>query len=211
MRYYNQVACIYRLNSTSPETIHHPHLFFSALQATQWLTRWHESYQTSGVGRCLDMARQDIPKFVHSSISQARLKPCSQKAHGMGFLRTCRKFNKWLNDVKGVMGTRCVVVHIQFWGPVRIDPFFFWRWVWVCPYRVVSWLISDWWKVLIVPPVSKIWHKHHEDRSSTVKFLRRNCVLSSPYRDCFCRGSARVPSAAIKCSLRAEETCRHIH
>ena len=87
------------------------------------------------------------------------------------------------------------------------------RWVWVCPYRVVSCLISDRWKVLIVPPVTKIWHKHHEDGSSTLKYLRRNCVLSSPYRQSegFCTVSARVPIAAIKCSFGAEETCRHVH
>ena len=46
-----------------------------------------------------------------------------------------------------------------------------------------------------------------------MKYLRRNCVLSSPYRQSegFCTVSVRVPSAAIKCSFGAEETRRHIH
>ena len=110
------------------------------------------------------------------------------------------------------MGTMCLV-HIQFWGPVRADPIFG-AVSWVCPYHLVSWFISEkwWWKVLIVPPVTKFWHKHHEDQSSPVQYLRRNCVLSFPYRQSegFCTVSARLSSAAIKCSLRAEETCRHI-
>ena len=111
----------------------------------------------------------------------------------MGFLRTYRKLNKWLNDVKGVMGTRCVgytsnfeVHYAQIHVPVP--------WVWVCPYRLVLWFFAEWWKVFIVPPVTKIWDEHHEDRSSTVKYLRRNCVVSSHYRqsDWFSRGSART-------------------
>ena len=132
--------------------------------------------------------------------------PMLSKAHDMGFLRTYGKLNKWLNDVKGVMGTRCVGYTSNF-EVLYAQVHFSVRWVWVCPYRVVSWLISDWWKVLIVPPVTKIWHKHHEDGSSTLKYLRRNCVLSSPYRQSegFCTVSARVPSAAIKCSFGAEE------
>ena len=91
--------------------------------------------------------------LTHAPVAHKSPARCSQKAHDMGFLRTCGKLNKWLNDVKGVMGlSKMCWVHIQFWGPVRIDPFFFWRWVWVGPYRLVPWWISDWWKVLIVPP-----------------------------------------------------------
>ena len=51
--------------------------------------------------------------------------PMLSKAHDMGFLRTYGKLNKWLNDVKGVMGlSKMCWVHIHFWGPVRTDPFF---------------------------------------------------------------------------------------
>ena len=118
---------------------------------------------------------------------------------------------KWCQSIGD--GDKMCLAHIQFWGPVCADPIFG-ALSWVCPYHVVTWFISEkwWWKVLIVPPVTKFWHKHHEDQSSPVQYLRRNCVLSFPYRQSegFCTVSARVSSAAIKCSLRAEETCRHI-
>ena len=138
------------------------------------------------------------------NLKRQRLTKTPPHALKMGFLRTYKKLNKWLNDVKGVMGTRCVgytsnfeVQYAQIHVPVP--------WVWVCPYRLVLWFFAEWWKVLIVPPVTKIWDEHHEDWSSTVKYLRGNCVLSSHYHqsDWFCTVSARVPSATIKCSFES--------
>ena len=78
-----------------------------------------------------------------------RARPHALKAHDMGFLRTYGKLNKWLNDVKGVMGLSKMTSNFKV-QDAQIQ--FSFHWVWVCLYRVVSWLISDWWKVLIVPP-----------------------------------------------------------
>ena len=135
------------------------------------------------------------------------------KAQDMGFLRTYGKLNKWLNDVKGVMGlSKMCWVHIQFWGPVCTDPIFVSLSLGMplsCSFMVNFRLVKGLDSATSYQNLTQTpWRL---ELNGEVPSKELCSEFSLPPSDWFCRGSARVPSAAIKCSLRAEETCPHIY
>ena len=112
------------------------------------------------------------------------------------------------------------LAHIQFWGPVCADPIFG---ALSLGMPLSSSYMVHFWKVIVKGLDSATCYQILINfDTSTMKIRAHQCstfegivfwvlpTVKAKDSDRFCTVSARVSSAAIKCSLRAEETCRRI-